>query len=95
MKGSNFTVCPFVDQESYLRNTYIPTYIHTYIHTVSRKVYLLSNCSRFITPPHPNRTSTLTDFHSLNYTYCDIGGQTSSDNFIRASPAAARLCRIR
>ena len=26
MKGSNVTVCPFVVQESYLRNTYIHTH---------------------------------------------------------------------
>ena len=35
MKGSNVTVCPFVVQESYLRNTYphtYPHYIYTHIH---------------------------------------------------------------
>ena len=33
IQGSMVTVCPFVVQESYLRNTYIHTHIHdTYIH---------------------------------------------------------------
>ena len=40
MKGSNVTVCPFVVQESYLRNTYIHT-VHT-VHTYYSIIFPLS-----------------------------------------------------
>ena len=45
MKGSNVTVCLFVVQASYLRNTYIHTYtyiqhIYIHIHTYNRNNHI-------------------------------------------------------
>ena len=48
MKGSNVTVCPFVVQESYLRNTYIHTYIHTEF-LVYVLVYVMLSVCFFVT----------------------------------------------
>ena len=54
----NFTVCPFVFQESYLRNPY----------TSYPENIFVSYCCQFIKLSNPNRTSTLMDIYSLKYT---------------------------
>ena len=60
-KGEDMCVCVCV---CVCIHTYLHTYIHTYIHT-----YTLTACSQLINLFNPNRTSTLSDLHSLKYTY--------------------------
>ena len=46
--GSNVTVCLFVVQASYLRNTYIHAYVHTYTHTHIHIKVFIHTCKNFI-----------------------------------------------
>ena len=45
MNGSNVAVCPFVVQESYLRNTYINAYIKLYFNLYFASLFSSAFCA--------------------------------------------------